>query len=291
MSSTSGTTERSWQSKVALTLIVVIAGWFAYDYLSDYLYPKREAGVEMLKENMGNIVEEHAAQIEEETFQQEDSYRDSNGRINMGLVRAVGSKAAGQVAEDRSIYDETIAQGEGKQQPERHRFMPGSQQTWMPTGIPIYSSCRHIWAKGEIQRDPYTKAGPNGINLADLSPQELKMHLDANGDKTTLLPKIAWGAFVGKVCDAKDTQGTKCGPWLPLGASRFLSSRQAGAEGELWVLPNGYVPTQTEAGLLSRIPIFDTSDFGVYTGGFEFDQDKDSAPDYMCTAGVTVVTN
>ena len=182
-------------------------------------------------------------------------------------------------AEIDQVGKEAEAVLKGEALPHPPRYLKGFQASWLATNIPIYNSCVHITAKGEITRDPYTHAGPNGINLDALENQERAGYLQIHSQRTTLLRGVPWGAFSGKVC--ADSKGLACGPSFPIGESAYLNTRLTGAAGHLWVIPNGFV-SSSSAGLISGIPTLNMSDYNSYRGGFRFDQDSQAAPDYLC---------
>ncbi|HEX9503059.1 MAG TPA: hypothetical protein VF974_01920 [Patescibacteria group bacterium] len=269
MSSTSGSTKRSWASKLGLALFVIIVGWRGSIYALDYIYPQHDAGVRMVEENMDNIVEQHAGEVEDRTFAQKKRVTDNNGQIDLNKVDEVGSEAAGQVAKARLIHDAKIAEAKGLMLSHPPRFLAAYHHEWMATKIPIYNGCTKIWAAGKVSRDVYTNADPDGVNLAAMSPGDRKKYLEANGDKTTLLPGVPWGTFCGVVCN-NESELANCGPQFPIGSSKYLTSAHVGA-GYLWVILNGFVAGTAE-GWLAHKPDLNMSDYNVYKGGFTFDQ-------------------
>lgn len=272
--SESVTKKKSLIGKVGMTLFLIAIGGITIPSIIDHYYPKSEAGVRVITDDADNMVDEHATGVQQRLDQ--TSYKREDNTVDLGLYTETRRPEAHEVAVASLKRREMIAEAKGETLPQPPRYLHGYQHTWMATRIPIYS-CTRISAAGEIVRDPYTKAGPNGIDVAAMTEQVHKMFLDVHGDKTTLLKTVPWGTFLGKVC--RDAQGSQCGVQFPIGENAYLSPDQVGA-GQLWVVANGFVSHQTGASLLSGLPFPNLGDYNVYQGGYSFDQEP--AQDYRC---------
>ena len=151
------------------------------------------------------------------------------------------------------------------------RTIRGNDWHWVKTDIPVVS-CMKITAAGEIWRNGGNDA-PAGPDGADYSRNPL------HANKSTVIPGLRWGTFIGKVCDKDDAQGNRCGVEMPLGSLAYRSPNQIIAGGQvgagvLWVWTNQF-GTRT-----------DRSDYNIAGGSFNFD--AEAVQQAMCDAVTTV---
>lgn len=264
---------------VSFWLLVAGFVWISYD---TYIWPAARAGERAITNDANDMVQDHATGVKKQLA--EIAYSNPDGTVNRESWRQRTFPKAMEVALVRRDRDEGIAIAKGETLPQPVRYLPGSQSAWLATGIPIYGSCVHIHAEGEVSRGVGLKAGPNGLDQSTMTQAELLRYEDSYGDRTTLVPGLPWGTLLGHVCS--DNQGRKCGAPYPLGEDAYISAALVGA-GRLGIIVNGFVSRSTHASILG-FPDVGMSDYNVYKGGFRIDQE--SAPDYKCEPITQVTT-
>ncbi|MBX4191324.1 MAG: hypothetical protein KW804_00805 [Candidatus Doudnabacteria bacterium] len=177
-----------------------------------------------------------------------------------------------RIKQVRKEYDD---ESNGRNEPGQV-MVAGNSSNWVPTGFAIGSSCKRIYASGEIVRDSLIKAGPDGI---DDSVANHPIYQRVHGDKTTYLRGVRWGTLAGMVCD-HPSEMRNCTAAFVEGSSIYLNADLAGREGYLWALPNPFAPKQTPAGVLTGTPVTDFSDNNLVGGEFRMNQETVSSD--MC---------
>ncbi len=258
-------------SKLGLVIVLgVVAGLVLYQYpVADYFYPKSQAGVRAMTNDADNMVEAHADGVTGQLKQA--SYKRDDGTVDLNAYSDSRLPKAQEVAQASLRRLEVIAGAEGRLLSHPARTIRGNDWHWVRTNIPILG-CMKITAAGEIWRNGASDppAGPDG---ADYSRNPI------HANKSTIIPGLRWGTFIGKVCYKDDAQGNRCGVEMPLGSLAYRSPNQIIAGGQvgagvLWVWTNQF-GTNT-----------DRSDYNIAGGSYSFDAEP--VQQALCDAITTV---
>lgn len=246
---------------------------------ADKIFQPELEGERASAADANKFIYDHAKGVKKQ-FAADRGHIRADGTVDPHAWKASRTPKSEEIALVRQMGEEQKAIGKGQKRPAPPRFLPGNRTEWMRTQIPIYTSCTLIEATGRITRGT-SKVGPDGIPLADqMTVQELRWYDDMIKDRRTLIPNVAWGSLLGKVCDK---QGERCGPEFVIGRSKYLTGSMFGA-GELFLLGNGFVPKETHISILNATTTPNLSDYNAYGGGFYFDQKP--APADSCNPAV-----
>lgn len=185
---------------VGIVLLSVAIGFGAKMY-GDYLYPDREAGIQMIAEEGDSMVSTHAGQVQDEYFQPV-KYTTADEKINLDRWAETAFPAADEVAKARRIAAAADDRALGVRSTVTDQVIPGRRDHWT-LARPLHES---VWitCEGSIASSPGSTeiSGCDGIYAEGL-PEIRKYEFQVQ-------PGKPYRQLIGQVCPGTNPNDPGC---------------------------------------------------------------------------------